>query len=65
MGLGDMIGNLLGGGADDPKLTLLIDTNHKLTSQLSALFQNYTDQIVDLKIRVEKLEGSLVELQKR
>ena len=50
---------------DDPKLNWLIDTNHKLTSQLSALFQNYTDQIVDLKIRVEKLEGSLVELQKR
>jgi len=49
---------------DDPKLTLLIDTNHKLTSQLSALFQNYTDQIVDLKIRVEKLEV-LIDKSKR
>ena len=45
--------------SDDPKLALLIDTNHKLTSQLSALLQNYTDQIVDLKVRIERLEGSL------
>jgi len=49
---------------DDPKLNWLIDTNHKLTSQLSALFQNYTDQIVDLKIRVEKLEV-LIDKSKR
>ena len=40
----------------DPKLDALIDTNHKLTVTFTSMLQNYTDQIISLKTRVERLE---------
>ena len=50
---------------EDPKLALLIDTNHKLTLQLSTVFENYVDQISDLKARVERLEDLVNDSKKR
>lgn len=45
------------GSGEDPKVAMLVDTNHKLTTQMTTLLSNYSDQIVDIKHRVDELEA--------
>ena len=49
------------GDNEDPKLNALIDTNHKLTLIHVGMCENYTQQVADLKQRIEKIELFLVE----
>ena len=43
--------------SEDPNLSKLIDTNHKLMCSHAAMLENYTDQVLDLKNRLNRLEA--------